>query len=185
MAITSYSQQRLGNATVVTVVSGLSGTIYYHWYLDGSLVASTEVPTWTFFVEAAEQLRVEVKDTNDPDYDTVANAPAGYPARRTLEWVRSLDTTTDRYRIEQRLDAGSWTTIGLMPVDSTAWTYRWLTPRLTDLGSYEWRVVPQDAAGNDGTALALDAETVVRTPDAPDFTATFDSGTTKVTFAAA
>jgi len=185
MAITSYTQQRLGNATVVTVVSDLGGTVYYHWYVDGALVASTEVPTWTFFCEANEQFRVEVNDTTDPDYDPVANAPAGYPPRRTLEWVRSLDATVDRYRVEQRLDAGSWTTVGLVPVDGTLWAYRFLTPRLTDLGSYEWRVVPVDAAGNDGTAIALDAETVVRTPDAPDFTATFDSGTTTVAFAAA
>ncbi len=78
----------------------------------------------------------------------------------------------------------TWETIGIVPHDEAQWVYSLLSPRLDDLADAEFRVVPVDKAGNDGTALALSAERIVRTPDAPDFTATFDSGTTKITFAA-
>ena len=86
------------------------------------------------------------------------------------------------YRVEQKLGAGDWETLRIVPQVADQWAYSLLTDRLDDLSSYTWRVIPVDAAGNDGTAITIGAELIVRTPDAPDFTATFDSGTTKVTF---
>jgi len=100
-------------------------------------------------------------------------------------------TRTDQSYDVSRVDMGwhyvgafAWETIGIVPHDDAQWVYSLLSPRLDDLADAEFRVVPVDKAGNDGTALALSSERVVRTPDGPDFTVTFDSGTTKVTFAA-
>jgi len=187
MAITSYTQQQFGTLTVVTVVSDLSGTIYYHWYIDGAYIASTQSPTRGFTFEAGDEVRIEINDTNDADYDPIANAPAGYPAKRTIDWIRSLDDDVVSYRVEQKKRAVEWVSIGTVRRNGEAWSdgYALLSPRLDDLSTYDWRIVPIDAAGNDGTATGLDSEDVVRTPDAPDFTISFDEGTTKVTFAAA
>lgn len=185
MAITSYQQQRFGTVIIVTVTSDLSGTIYYHWYIDGAFIASTQSPTRSFILEAGDQVRIEVNDTNDADYDPVANAPDGYPARRTIWWIRSTDDDVANYRVEQKKGEGDWTSIGIVRRNGATWAYSLLSPRLDDLSAYQWRVTPVDEAGNDGTAKTVQSEDVVRTPDAPDFTATFDSGTTKVTFAEA
>lgn len=185
MAITAYNQTRQGNVTIVTVTSGLGGTVYYHWYIDGAFVATTLTPTRSFVLEVGEQVRIEVNDTTDPDYDPFANAPAGWPARRTLWWIRSTDADVRQYRVEQKKGAGSWATIGIIQANAVDWAYSLLSPCLDDLASYTWQVIPVDTAGNDGTALTIGPELVVRTPDAPEFTVSFDEGTTRVTFAAA
>lgn len=185
MSITDYQITRLHNTTQVTVTSDLSGTIYYHWYLDGVLVASTQSNVYTIFLPNSDQIRVEVIDTNDADYDPVANAPAGWSARRTLYWHRSLASDIDHYRVEQSKDEGAWTTVATVAHEDRRWYYSALSGRLDDLSDYVWRVVPVDQAGNDGTPIALDSERVVRTPDAIDFTVSFSKATTKVTFSEA
>ncbi len=185
MAITSYNAVRIGQITTVTVTSDLEGTIYYHWFVDGVHVGATTSPQYTLLVEAGGQVRIEAIDTNDAAYDWVANAPAGWPARKLLWWIRSLDSDVASYRVEQNRDAAGWTELVTIDHDEDQWSYQHLTDRLDDLIAYQWRVLPIDAAGNAGTPLSLGSETVVRTPDAPAFTITFDQGTTTVTFAAA
>lgn len=188
MAITSYIVTRLATATIVRVASDLSGTIFYHWYIHGAYVSLTMGTERGFTLADQERARIEVHDTNDPDYDAVANAPDGYPARRTIFWLRSSGWGLEpegRYRLEQKKGAGSWVAIGEVRQTAESWSFRMVTPVLDDLSTYTWRIISIDLAGNDGTALELDSEYVVRTPDAPDYTATFDPGTTKVAFAAA
>lgn len=182
MAITSLTSQRNDSLVTVTAVSDLSGTVYYHWYIDGAYVARTTSPVWTLHLEVGEQVRIDCNDSNSSTYDAVANAPDGYPARRTLWWVRANDSSVVKYLVQQKLGAGSWTSIGTVYQDNDTWGHKLLTPRLDDLGSYTWQVIPVDAAGNQGTALTIGPETIVRVPDAPDYTISFDSGTDKVTF---
>lgn len=183
--ITSFSQSRTGNTTIVTVASSLSGVVYFHWYLDGQYLGRTLTPTRTIVIGSLDQGRVDVLDTNDVAFDPIANAPPGFPAWRTLTFVRSLAANVARYRIEQQRASGAWTAVGYVQADPTRWSYEFDMDRLDDLISYGWRVIPIDAAGNDGTALTLAAELIVRTPDAPRFVPSFGSATTKVTFAAA
>jgi len=190
MAITSYSQRRYSNVTTVTVVSDLTppsgGAVYYHWYIDGAYVAMTRSSSRSFALEAGDQVKIVAQDTTDPDYDAVANAPAGYPARRSLWWLRSLDDDVEHYRVEQRReDDNDWSVVAIVRHDNRVWSYSLLTGRLDDLIGYAWRVVPVDLAGNDGTPWELATEMIVRTPDAPDFAVTFDDQTTCVTFASA
>lgn len=184
MAVTSYSATRLDRLIIVTVTSDLSDTIYYHWYADGSWLGVTLDARFTVALEADEQVEIVAHDTNDAAYDPVANAPAGWPARRTLFWTASASADISSYKIERRKDAGDWTEIGSVS-DDGSWDYRFLTARLVDLSSYEWRVTPVDLAGNEGTAKALDAMKIVRRPDSPDFAIAYDSGTQKVTFSEA
>lgn len=178
--ITGYTTSRSGNITSVRVTSSLSGVVYYFWYLDGAFMGMTTSPTKTFSLEPADQAQIVCLDSNDPAFDPIANAPVGWPARRTLVWVRSVDTAA-KYRVEQKQGSGAWAVIGYVPVDPTTWNYQFLTPRLLDLTSYAWRVIPMDALGNDGTSIALASELIVRTPDAPSFHATLN-GSQEVVF---
>lgn len=183
MAITSYTVQRSGTITTVTVQSDLEGTVHYFWYVDGSFVGRSLGTRRSFSLAVDEQAEIEVLDSIDPEFDAVANAPEGFPARHTLRWVRSTDDDVALYRVEQKAGAGEWTQIGT--VTHTGWEHSFLTGRLDDLTDYEWRVWPVDKAGNVGTEIAVEARRVVRTPDAPDFTAAFNPVLKKMTFAEA
>jgi hypothetical protein len=167
VTITAYSQTRFGNVTQVTATSDLvGGPVYYHWYSDGCWCGASTAPTWSAFVPDDEQARLECVDTLDPDYDPLAAPPAGWPARRTLYWVRSLGDV-DHYRVEQSQDGGAYEVLARVPAEPTRWDYTFLTGRLDDLSDYTWRIVPVDAIGNDGPPLTIGPERIVRTPDAP------------------
>lgn len=185
MAIISYSAVRIGGTTCVTALSDLTGTIFWHWYLNGAFVDTTQTNRKCFVLAEGEQARIAAVDTNDPAFDPLANPPAGWPGRRTIYWIRSIDGDVGTYRIEENRAAAGWVTLATVLHDPERWQYTFTTPVLDDLISYEWRVLPVDLAGNTGTALTLDAETVVRQPDAPDWTLTYDAGTDRVTFAEA
>ena len=181
----TYAQRRDGNVSTVTVTTNLAGRVYYHWYMDGVWITVTNSNQYSFVVASDEQARIECIPSHDPRFDYVANAPATPAARVTLWWIRSTDSDVKEYKVEQQKDSGGWSTIATVPYQAGAWDYRITSPRLDDLGSYEWRATPVDAAGNEGSTTSLDARMIVRTPDAPDFDATFDEGTTKVTFSEA
>lgn len=183
MAITWLASERTANIVTLRVSSSLSDP-YYHWYLEGAWLGVTRVGEFSLVVDVGEQLFVQCLDTTDPAFDPVANAPEGYPARRTLVWTASADADIDYYRIEQSQDGGDWTELALVS-DDGSWYYRYLTARLEDLATYQWRITPVDTAGNDGTAIARPAEKVIRRPDAVAFAITFNAGATTVTFAEA
>lgn len=183
--ITFTGNLRIGTATLITVSSDLSGTVYFHWYIDGAYVGLTTEGEKSFVLPAGDQSIIDVEDTTDPNFDPIANAPTGYSARRTLVFERSIDTDVDRYLIEQKRGAAAYVSLGFMKHDPGQWVYEFLTPRLDDLATYTWRVTPIDLAGNSGTPKVIGPELIVRTPDAPRFSATFDPGTTKVTFVSA
>ena len=192
MAITGYTQTRAGNITRVTVTSDLSppagGVIYYHWYLDGGYQgvtrSSSTTSSKTFMLDQSEHVRIVCQDSLDANYDAIANAPVGYPARRTIEWVRSVDPAVARYLVTQIVGVDI-DQVANLPALSGRWQYRFVTPPLADLTSYTWRIAGYDAAGNAGNWKQVGAEKIVHTPNAPRFTVSFDAGTTRVTFAEA
>jgi hypothetical protein len=185
--ISSYAATRFDAITIVTVVSSLTSPVYFHWFVDGEWVGVTrDDPSYALRVAPGEQLRVECVDTNDADADPDSLAPADQaPATRLLWWVRSLATDLDHYRVEQQAAGGDWELLATVAHDGRTWSYEHRTGRLTDLTAYAWRVVPVDRAGNHGTPVATEAETIVRTPDAPEFTISFDAETGRVTYAEA
>jgi len=181
----TYTLTRLGDVTQIDVTTWLAGVVYYCWYLDGILIDTTTSPRLWIQTAVGYQARLEVIASNDPDFDTESNAPAGWPSRRLIWWVRSVDSDVVSYRVEQDQDGGGWSTVATVAAVADQWEYQVLSDRLEDLAQYTWRVVPIDAAGNDGTPIAAGEEKIVRTPDAPNFAIAFDDGTTKVTFSAA
>lgn len=180
MAIVSTTQTRQLGVTIVTVLTDLTGVVYYHWYIDGAYLGQTLAGQRSFQLQEDEQVRIEVQDTTDADFDAIANAPKGYPARRTIHWIRSWDEQFASYRISQI--GGTTFDIGTKKQD--VWEHEILTPRLTDLTVHGWNIYAVDRAGNEDVPAGTDALTVVRTPDAPNWNFTFDAGTDRVTFAA-
>jgi hypothetical protein len=187
----TYLVVRIGDVVEVTVLGAGVGTLWYHWYLDGCWMGRTTEPTRTFQVPAGEQLRLEVIPTDQADFDPVQNAPAGYPARQTVWWIRSIDADLAGYRVQQQKAEGEWSTIAEVP-QGAQWDFSIITDRLDDLTRYTWRVVPLDLAGNEGQPLAMRIahsahgnDMMVRYPDAPNFTAAFNPETRTVSFSAA
>lgn len=185
LMITSVTQSRSGNVATVTAVSNLSAPIYYFWYRDGQFQDYTTSPTHAFGIDGTAIARIDVIDSNDPAFDGPANAPQSYPATRTITWVRSLDAGIGSYIIQQSINSGGYTTIATVPDEKGRWLYSFETLPLLDLTQYSFQIVAIDQNGIAGSTVTLPNELVVRKPDAPNFSATFDAGTTKVTFAAA
>ena len=191
MAITNYSAQRIGQTVLVTVVSDLSGDdIYYHWYLDGAWLGYTRnEPTFAVYLPPSDTAEIVCQDTADADYDGIANAPDGNPSRMSLYFLRALDSDVDYYRVDHATGqstpgSGDWSEIGRV-AHTGEWAYSFLSPVLDDLTWHWFRVVPVDAAGNEGDALTFGPYYHVRRPDGPTFSASYDSGTQRITFAAA
>lgn len=180
--ITSYSQVQHGDITIVAITSSYTGTVYFHWYLDGAFVSTTTTPSQSFMIGVDTQAHVDCLDTDDRDYQPPARLPDEYSARRTLWLLRSFSTDTAKYKIEQQEDGGDWTELGTVVVESDSWSYEFTTMPLTDLASIGWRITPIDTTDNEGSAVSIPARDIVRWPDAPDFTVAFDSGTARVTF---
>jgi hypothetical protein len=183
--LVSYQIVRIGDTTEVTVTSSIPNVVWYCWYVDGAYVGKTAGPTKSFQVPAGEQFRLEVIPTDHADFDPIANAPDGYPSRRTLWWVRSLAIDAANYRIDQREGGGDWITIALVPHEAAKWDYSIVTDRLKDLTDYTWRIVAVDVAGNEADPMVIGPERIVHMPDAPNFAVTFDPDTQTVEFAAA
>ena len=180
-----YTQSGFGQTTLIEVSSDLTPPVWFHWYLDGVFQATTTVGEFWISLEPGVQARLEVIDSTDPDFDPLANCPAAYPATRSLWWIRSLAADLDRYRVEQQQDGGDWTTVATVLKKDNQWHYHIESGRLVDLATYAFRIVPIDAAGNDGTAQSLSSRRIVRTPAAPDFSLTFNEGPTTITIGAA
>ncbi len=178
----TYEQFNLDHVSMVRVTSDLVGEVYFYWFLDGAFVAMTRSAEYQINLPEGDQARVECIASNDASFDVVANGPATPATRVVIWWISSASSDVASYRVEQQKDGGDWVTIGRVNHDASLWDYQLVTPRLDDLASYAWRVVPVDQAGNDGTAVSESARTIVRTPDGPDFTIAFDEGTTRVTF---
>lgn len=175
------TQNVIGNTVTAIADSFLSGTIYYHWYIDGAFVDQTLSEMKSFVLDPGTQQSIQCIATTYPEFDSVANAPAGWPGTRTIFWYRSTSSDTSHYIVEQNKAAAGWEEIGRVDDDGNTWLYQFKTGMLDDQTNYQWRVAPYDLAGNAGSPLTLETEYIVRKPDAPKVTASFDSGTAKIT----
>lgn len=180
------SRARFGPVTVLTVAGRFAGRVFYHWWVDGDYGGRSASNTFGVHSPAASVARLYIIETLDPDFDPVAGAPDMFGPRKMIRWLRAVDLAAHSYRVEQSRAGAGWVEIGsVFAAGRAAWEFALKTPRLDDLVSYAWRVIPVTFAGNDGNTLAFAAETIVRTPDAPDWTVTWDPDTERVTFAAA
>jgi hypothetical protein len=182
----SYVVTRAAGSILVTVPNG---SAYYWWYLDGLYWGRTETPQLRLWLPEGDEAVVYCEANDDADWDWIANAPDGWPARRTVWFVRSVDDDVAEYVCQYATGESEpaeedWTTFARVP--QRDWTHRVATDRLADLTWHWLRVVPYDRAGNAGTARRTHRkEYIVRTPDMPDVTVAFDDGTQRITVDAA
>ena len=180
----TYEQSQQGQLSTIRVGTPLAGRVYYFWWVDGTYAGMTAGPEYVLLLPAGEQARVECVPSQNPLFDYLTYGPSTPPARALVWWIGSPAADVDYYRIDQAADGGAWSELGQVVHASELWDYRYLTPRLDDLTSYAWRVVSIDKAGNEGPPIVQSPRAIVRAPDAPDYTAAFDEGTTRVTFSA-
>lgn len=152
----------------------------YRVFRNGVQIGGTVyVESMDFTLDAGESLVVEVLD--DPD----ASPSSAFPSRLTLGW-RPVSGAAS-YRVDEYV-ASVWTARRVLLEDGSPY-YRYETRVLEDVTSHQFRVVPVDEAGNDGTALSFTV-LMVRYPDAPwpDAEAAshfaYDDGTNEVTVSA-
>jgi hypothetical protein len=163
----------------ITATALATGYTYFYWYLDGQYQGRTTIDSKTFITTGI----LVVLATNDPDFPFASYAPLGFPATRALLFVRSIDRTINGYYVQQSINSGSWTNLGYIPDTSRQWSYLIQTPRLTDLATYQWQVVPVGSNGGLGTPASIASEFIVRNPDAVNFSTVF--GSDKLTFSEA
>jgi len=175
------SAATVGGTATIAAKSWLRGPLWFYWWVNGVYYGRTTSGRLTLRPEAGERLTVEVFDTRDPEFDRTTFISRCAPARRTLQWLRSTAAAAASYLVEQRIGGGGWTKIARVPANSSTWLYTWRTEPLADLTLYAWRVTALDAAGNPGSHKVISPEIIVRTPDAPAWSVTLNSGTRKVT----
>lgn len=173
MAITSVTQSRAGDAVRVFATSDIATPIFY-WYFDGSYVGETQSGERFFVLSPGEQARIMVLDNAIANFDPIADAPDMYPARVTVEFIRSPDPDIDHYLIYEVKNTVH-TLVAKIMRNGEQWAYRYITPRLTDLATYQWRVDTVDRAGNVQSYTITKGRTCVRWPDAPNWTASMPS----------
>lgn len=178
-----YVVKRSGRSVSVTAIGdgARASSVYYYWFRDGVFVGITTTPRRTFQVRSGQQAAIEAVIRNSPDVDPSTIGAVLPSGKVILEWVRSDGSDEVAYRIQQKQDAGSYTTIARVPMDGS-WSYRYETGKLDDLSEYTWKIIGIDAAGNvQSSGVTVGPITIVRRPDAPDCDFSYDSGTARVT----
>jgi hypothetical protein len=173
--------KRNGPVVCVTAASDLTGSVNYHWWIDGVYLGSGSAPSRDFYIMAGEQARIDVIYTTDADFDPNENRPDVPETRQRLQWTLGVDLQATIWRIDEQTDGETWNTIAKVAVRTGQWSYEYLTRRLTDLVTYTWRVVPIDECGNERTEVSLGSFICVRLPDMPETTMEFDGVTNRVT----
>jgi hypothetical protein len=170
---------------IATAVSDLTGIVYFHWYLDGVYMGVSRSGVFEFSPPPGEQFLLRPIDTNNAAFDPITSGPGAPPQRMTLHWHPPADTDVDHYEVYETLEdvAPVTTLVAKIPHDDGVWLYTYLSPRFRGAGfSYEIR--PVDRAGNvrDPGLVVLEFAPSIQAPLAPNWTFTFDEGTTRVTF---
>lgn len=163
----------------VSWTSTETAPVTFRVFRDGQQISSFTSPDQsgeiTVSVPPGEHVVIDV-------LDTASQVPAKvFPARMTVHWESVSDAV--KYRVEEFV-ASVWT-LRQEIVDSGAGAYTWLSRDLEDVTTHQFRVIPVDAADNQGTALTF-STLMVRYPAPPDVTFSYDgAGPKTVTISAA
>ena len=148
-----------------------AGASYYYWRSSTGWEHEGPEATVLIPVPAGTSPTIEVQDT--------AFTSTPYPGTATIQGFVDEDADDyDHVRFEEYVDA-AWTERERQDCDGRGWylfTSRWLE----DVTAHQFRVVPYSTAGNAGTVTNRTIF-MVRVPDAPDLSVTYDSDTGLVT----
>ena len=171
-------RDRAGRATYkITFSSSLDDPTFYVWDMaTGAVIYSGQQPSCVVTVGAMASLSVFVSDDS-------ADAPSEVcPGRMTLRWWASETPAAGYYSIEEYV-AGEWVERAKV-LDNGAGYFTWQSRWLEDVTTHQFRVVAAGADENQAAAVTVSGF-VVRYPDPPDVTYTYDDSTNTVTIAAA
>jgi hypothetical protein len=175
MAITSLTCTRTGPSSArLTFTSSLATPTFYVWR-DGRLLGATENGFWDVLVMAGEYPVFEV-------FDDAATPPLSrFPDHVDVQWFTG-GALVAHYLVEQLVDA-AWL-LRARIAESGKGYYHWLSPRLADDTTYQFRVKAVSTIGAESLAASLTI-LLVRVPDPPAVTFTYDADTGLVTLSAA
>jgi len=149
------------------------GTPTFYIYQDAVLVETTANTSKVFHVAINDGFVIDVLD--DPDADPTTP----YPGRITLSWYEVDDT--HHYLIQEYV-ASVWTTRSLL-FDTGDVFYTWESRYLEDVTTHYFRIIPVGDNGNSGTETGV-SWLMVRYPNPPDVTYSYDAETQKITITA-
>lgn len=148
----------------------------YRVFMDGIEVSRQVTETFDVQSDANFQPVIEVLD-NASDQPTPA-----FPGYLVLGWKNVAEAA--EYRIE-KYNGSTWDEVATVAVDETNDWQTFGTGLIDDETTHQYRVIPIDTPGNDGTALSFTV-LMVRYPDVPDVDFVYDgSGPKTVTIDAA
>lgn len=180
-----------GTHLVVKATTNLADPFYW-WFVDGRFVGMTRAAEFGTRLNIGDQAQIACRVTASPHYDPAraAVAVAAYPATRTYQWFTSIDASVGSYRVQYAYDdapltEGEWTTLATIKHDGR-WVYEYTTPRLDDIRFFFLRVQAVSPSGNVGAEVLADGydTLIVRKPEMPNFTASYNSAGHVLTLAA-
>lgn len=156
-----------------------TGTAPYTLVLRGKVIAEGLSDTsWT--LQEGNSYRpppLEVLDANDTD-----PAPSQvYPPWLALQWRGT--SAAQYYRVDRRI-SGVWTAQPPLVQETGRGYYRWDTAAQDDDTAQIWRVVAVDRRGYESMVREVNWA-VVRHPEPPNLSLSYDSGTNQITVSAA
>jgi hypothetical protein len=162
-----YSFRRVDEATyMLSWVSAKTPPVTFRIYREGlqihSYVSSTSSGEVLLPIGPGETPFIEVLD------DNCAIPTLAFPGSMLLNWLETENAST--YSIQEYID-GDWEEQRSFTAGLGAYNFQ--TRWLEDCTDNDFRVVPQDAAGNDGTPLTFHVYQV-RHPDPPEVEYSFN-----------
>ena len=169
MTVTLSDPVWLDDQTLVQAwTSSISGATFYI-YRDREFLTATRAGSMQFRVVPGEYLLIDVFDSSGDSPDYAA------PGRVYLCWFEVSGSAS--YLVQERVGA-YWQDRESVPDDGDGF-FRYLTRYLEDATTTEFRVLPVDSAGNQGTST-LFTVVQVRHPEIPDVAYAYDSATATV-----
>jgi len=163
MTVQNLTASRVGAAAWRITWTSDQPSPTYRVYRDGVLVTTTVAESITIAVGPAESPVIEVLD------DPAAIPMTTHPRRLSLAWYHT--DLAEHYRVEQYIDS-AWVYRAKL-TDDGRWYFRWTSAVLDDVTTHTFRIIAVAVDGNQSTAVSL-AALMVRHPDVPDATFTYD-----------
>jgi hypothetical protein len=173
MAITSVTQTIIGPNMVRVTWASDDPTPLFRIWRDGLLVATTTATYMDFYLEAGENMVLDV-------YDDTTVPSAAFPGRMVLFWYHVAGA--EKYRIEEYI-AAAWVAQRTI-LDDGKGSFTYTTRFLEDGQYHKFRVVPVGTNGNDGLPIER-RMLVVRHPSVPEVSYSYSAVNYKVTIASA
>jgi hypothetical protein len=160
--ITAYTQSATSPVSFkLSFTSNATPPISFRIFVGGvlkkSFTSNAQSASTNITVGAGSSPYIEVLDD-----DTMIPHPA-FPSTFTLAWRQWQGAASYVVQVQNGL---SWTTLMTIPDNPNTENYSYTTAALDDETSYTFQVIPEDAAGNQGTPLSFPM-TEVRAPDVP------------------